>query len=233
MHLAVHPELLERLDGEWDRGQGGDADVLDEDVLGRCGSSLHAVDDDHVCTCFHRELDVVVGAGGADLDEDRLLPVGDLAELADLDLEIVGPRPVGMPAGAPLVDAFRQVAHRGHPVRDLVAEQHAAAAGLRALADDYLDRVRLAQVVRIHPVPRRQELVDEDLGVAALLGCHAAVAGGRRGARPRSRRGPSASFAGAERAPKLMPAIVIGIFSSSGFFANRVPSVTLVSQRSR
>ena len=44
---------------------------------------------------------------------------------------------------------------------------------------------------------------------------------------------PSASLAGADSAPKLMPAIVTGIFSSSGFFANRVPSVTLVSQRSR
>ena len=33
---------------------------------------------------------------------------------------------------------------------------------------------------------------------------------------------PSASFAGAESAPKLIPAIVIGIFSSSGFFAKRV-----------
>ena len=44
---------------------------------------------------------------------------------------------------------------------------------------------------------------------------------------------PSASFAGADSAPKLMPAIVIGIFSSSGFFANRVPRVTFVSHRSR
>ena len=44
---------------------------------------------------------------------------------------------------------------------------------------------------------------------------------------------PSASFAGADSAPKLIPAIVTGIFSSSGFFANRVPSVTSVSQRSR
>ena len=44
---------------------------------------------------------------------------------------------------------------------------------------------------------------------------------------------PSASFAGAERAPKLIPAIVIGILNSSGFPAKRVPSVTFVSQRSR
>ena len=44
---------------------------------------------------------------------------------------------------------------------------------------------------------------------------------------------PSASLACPDSAPKLMPAIVIGIFSSIGFFAKRVPSVTLVSQRSR
>jgi hypothetical protein len=44
---------------------------------------------------------------------------------------------------------------------------------------------------------------------------------------------PSASLAGAESAPKLMPAIVTGIESSIGVFANRVPSVTSVSQRSR
>src|ERR1700712_5367313 len=37
---------------------------------------------------------------------------------------------------------------------------------------------------------------------------------------------PSASLAGAESAPKLMPAIVIGIFSSSGFWPGRGPVVT-------
>jgi hypothetical protein len=31
--------------------------------------------------------------------------------------------------------------------------------------------------------------------------------------------------------PKLMPAMVIGIFSSMGFFAKRVPSTTSVPQR--
>ena len=44
---------------------------------------------------------------------------------------------------------------------------------------------------------------------------------------------PRASFACAESAPKDMPAIVIGIFRCSGFFAYRVPSTTSVSQRSR
>ncbi len=44
---------------------------------------------------------------------------------------------------------------------------------------------------------------------------------------------PSASFAGPDSAPKLIPAIVIGMSSCSGFFANRAPIVTSVSQRSR
>ena len=44
---------------------------------------------------------------------------------------------------------------------------------------------------------------------------------------------PSASLAGAESEPKLMPAMVIGIFSVIGFLAWRVPSVTSVPQRSR
>ena len=39
---------------------------------------------------------------------------------------------------------------------------------------------------------------------------------------------PSASFAGADSAPKLIPAIVTGIFSSIGFCAKRVPSTTSV-----
>ena len=61
-------------------------------------------------------------------------------------------------------------------------EQHAAAARLGALADDDLDRVGGAQVVRVHAVARRQILVDERLGMPALLLRHAAVAGGGRGA---------------------------------------------------
>ena len=156
--------------------------MLDEHVLRRRGPALHPVDDDHVRAGLHRELDVVVRPRRADLDEDRLLPVRDLPQLADLDLEVVRPRPVGMAAGAALVDPLRQVAHRCDAVGDLVTEQHPAAAGLRALADDDLDRVGLAEVVGVHPVAGGEQLVDEDLRVAALLGRHAAVAGRRRGA---------------------------------------------------
>src|SRR3712207_7850123 len=50
----------------------------------------------------------LVRARRADLDEDRLLPVGDLAQLVDLDLEVVGPGPVGVARRGALVDALRQ-----------------------------------------------------------------------------------------------------------------------------
>ena len=44
---------------------------------------------------------------------------------------------------------------------------------------------------------------------------------------------PKACLTLADKEPKLMPAIVIGIASSIGFLANRLPRMVLVSQRSR
>ena len=44
---------------------------------------------------------------------------------------------------------------------------------------------------------------------------------------------PIDSLAAAESEPKLIPAMVTGILSSSGFAANRVPSTTSVSHFSR
>ena len=44
---------------------------------------------------------------------------------------------------------------------------------------------------------------------------------------------PSACFTFADSEPKLIPAMVIGIASSMGFFAKRVPSTVFDSQRSR
>src|SRR5438034_11264968 len=65
----------------------------------------------------------------------------------DLDFKIVGSGPVGMPAGRTLIDALRQTAHVGDAIGDLLAEQHAAAAGLRPLPAHHFDRIRPAQVV--------------------------------------------------------------------------------------
>src|SRR5262249_60561352 len=44
---------------------------------------------------------------------------------------------------------------------------------------------------------------------------------------------PMASLARADRAPKLIPAMVMGISSSTGFLAWRVPSTVLVEHLSR
>ena len=55
---------------------------------------------------------------------------------------------------------------RGDAVGNLLAEQHSAAARLRALADNHLDRVGPAQVVGVHAVARRQHLIDERLANA-------------------------------------------------------------------
>lgn len=99
-----------------------------------------------------------------------------------------------MTAGRTLVDALRQVAHVGDPVGDLLAEQHAAATGLGSLPDHHLDRIRAAQILRIHAVTRRQVLIHERLRMTALLIRHTAVAGGGR--RSRSRRTASECFLG-------------------------------------
>src|SRR5213078_3388077 len=55
-----------------------------------------------------------------------------------------------MPARAALIDPHGEVAHPRDAIGDLVAEEHPAAARLRSLADDDLDRVRAAEVVRGH-----------------------------------------------------------------------------------
>jgi len=129
-----------------------------------------------------RQGDVVGDPRGAHLDVDGHLPFGDFAQLVNLDFQIVRPGPVGMAAGAALVDAHRQIAHAGDPLGDLVAQQHAAAARLGALADDHLEGVRPAQIVRVEAVARRQHLIDQGFrGLPLFLG-HAAVAGGGAGA---------------------------------------------------
>ena len=76
------------------------------------------------------------------------------------------------------------------------------------------------------------DLIDQRLGVAPLFRRHAAVAVVVDVPAMDAPR-PSASLAGADNEPKLIPAIVTGIFSVIGFFAWRVPSVTSVPQRSR
>ncbi len=147
----MHIELLQRFDRLAQRRQGRNADMFDEYILRGGGAALHAVEHDHVGAGLHRECGVVIGAGRAYLDVDGFLPLGDFTQLLNLDLEVVRPRPVGMPTGAALIDAGRQIAHAGHAIGNLLPEQHAAAAGLGALADHHFDGIGAAQIIGFMP----------------------------------------------------------------------------------
>ena len=87
-----------------------------------------------------------------------------------------------MPASRTLVDAFRQHAHLRDAFGNLLPEQHATATWLRALPYDNLNGIRLAQIVRVHSIARRQDLIDQRLGMLPLLGGHTAIPCGRRSA---------------------------------------------------
>src|SRR5690606_15970165 len=132
-------------------------------------------------------------------DIDRHPPIGNFAQLLDLYLEVVGTGPVGVAAGAALVDTFRQRAHGGNALGDLLPEQHAAATRLGALADDDLDGIGLSEVIGIHAVAGRQHLVDEGARRTSLFGRHAAVAGGGTGAHLGCRQAQRLLGVGAER----------------------------------
>ena len=73
------------------------------------GAALHAVDHDNVRARLGGELDIVIDAAGAQLDEDRHLPIGRLAQLLDLDDHVVRAEEIGMPARTALIDAGRQI----------------------------------------------------------------------------------------------------------------------------
>ena len=233
LHLAVQAELLQRLDGERDRRQRRDADVLDEDVLGRRRPALHPVDDDHVGTRLDRELDVVVRARRADLDEDRLLPVGDLAQLVDLDLEVVRSRPVRVAAtrcAGRCPSAGRASRRRDRRSCDRAASRRRPA----------------SRPGRRRPRSRRRGAgrpgSSRSATAAAGRRASSSARAPRRSCRrrrwsstspPRSRRGRAPPSPAPRARRSSCPAIVTGIFSSSGVFAKRVPSVTSVAQRSR
>ncbi len=81
---------LERVEALHDRRQRRDADILEHLVAGGARRALDAVEADVVEAVLVGDLDVVADAAGAELDRNRLLPPCRLAELLDLDDEIVG-----------------------------------------------------------------------------------------------------------------------------------------------
>ena len=64
--------------------------------------------------------------------------IGRLADLLDLERQIVRPQPVRMAGRRALIDAGGQRTHLGDLIGDLLAHEMAAQANLAALADEEL-----------------------------------------------------------------------------------------------
>ena len=158
--LALLAELVDGAPRLADRGDAGNAGILGRDMGAGAGAAFHAVDIDRIRIALHRHAHIVIDARGAELELDRDLPIGRLADLLDLERQIVGPQPVGMARRRALVDAGRQRAHLGHLVGHLLAHQMAAEPDLAALADEELAGVGQAQMVRIEAVARLDALVE-------------------------------------------------------------------------
>ena len=146
------------------------------------GRSFGSVEVDGVRATLGRHAHVVVHARGAQLELDRDLVVGRLADLLDLQREIIWTQPVGVPGRRALVDPDRERAHLGHLLGDLLAHQMPAQTDLAALADEELDAIGQHQVVRIEAVAALDHLV-VPLGRKVALGRdHPALARAGRGA---------------------------------------------------
>ena len=157
--LVGEADVLERPPRLGDRRHQRDAGLLGRDVRAGARAALGAVEVDDVRPALRRHAHVVVDARGAELELDRDLVVGRLADLLDLQREVVRAEPVGVAGRRALVDAGRQRAHLGHLLGHLLAHQVAAEADLAALADEELARVGEHQVVRVEPVPALDALV--------------------------------------------------------------------------
>ena len=72
------------------------------------GAAFHGVDVDRIRIALHCHANVVIDARRAELQLDRDLVVGGLADLLDLERQVVGPQPVGMAGRGALVDAGGQ-----------------------------------------------------------------------------------------------------------------------------
>ncbi len=97
LHDTGHVQVFERIGGLPYGRERRDAYMLDEGELRGRRAALHAIDHDHIRSGMHGQLHVVEGARGTHLHVDGFLPIGDLAQFADLDGKVIRPGPVGMP----------------------------------------------------------------------------------------------------------------------------------------
>ena len=83
-----------------------------------------------------------------------------------------------MPRGAALVDTDGQVALPRNRVGNLAAQQQAARARFRPLADGQFDGIRHAHVMNVDAVARGQHFVNQRAAVLPFGHQHAAITGG-------------------------------------------------------
>ena len=181
-NLAGLVDVVERLARLADRGDAGHAGLLGGQVRAGAGAALHAVHVDAVGVGLGRHAHVVVDPRRAQLELDRDLAVGRLADFLDLEREVVGAEPVRVARRGALIDAGGQRAHLGDLVGDLLAHQVAAEADLAALADEELTGIGEPQMVRVEAVTRLDTLVQPFGGITPLVRDHAALARAGRGA---------------------------------------------------
>src|SRR5258708_562267 len=111
VYLVDQPDILERPAGFRDRGHQRDAGLLRRDVRPGPGAALGAVEVDGVGPALGGHPDVVVDPRRAELELDRHLVVGRLADLLDLQRQVVRPQPLRMTRRAAPVDPGGPRAH--------------------------------------------------------------------------------------------------------------------------
>ena len=186
--LAPLAKVVDRLPRLADGGHSRYAGILGGKVRAGSGAAFHPVDIDRVRVTLHRHAHVVIDPRRAQLELDRDLPVGRLADLLDLERKVVRAQPVGVTRGRALVDPGRKRTHLGHLVGHLLTHQVPAKAHLAALPDEELAAIGQHQVVRVEPVPRLDALVEPFRAEAPLVGDHPTFA--RTGRRARHRGAP-------------------------------------------
>src|SRR5260221_3730609 len=102
--VVDQPDVLQRPPGLGNRGHQRDASLLGGHVRPGPGPAFGAVEIDDVGPALGGHPDVVVDARGAELQLDRDLIVGGLADLLDLQRQVVRAQPVRVPGWTALVD---------------------------------------------------------------------------------------------------------------------------------
>ena len=175
LHFTVHIKVLQGTHSLADTGQNGLSDMFDKHILRCRGAALHTVQHNNIGTGLDRQCGIEIRARPTHFDIDRHTPSGDFTQFKDFNFQIIRPGPVRMTTGRPLVNAFWQVTHLCHAIRNFLSQQHAAATGLCPLANDDFNGVSLAQIIRIHAIARWQILIDKLAGMTAFLDRHTAI----------------------------------------------------------